>query len=175
MLLFIKKLADCETKQSDKKNGNYIVKKKWNTCFHRWWTTDSNDIEVRANSNPSCYHTYTRIPKKYINNIYFVYVNSKTSIQLNLSSKDLIVGSYEPQKSGVFYNYAFLIFTENSEAISVEEREGDGEIYIKKSETVHKFNMHLLCPAHLHVRSYVPCLNNAETRTEGTRPTRRRK
>lgn len=159
MKSLIKLLADCQTKKADKSsNGYYIVTEKWNTCFHRWATKMTGKIEVRVNSSPTCMHSYTRIPVSLKNNIYFVYANRKKNkgVIITLQEGDLIVGGYEPQQSGDFLNYAYLVYSKNGEAPIVEKypQEGVWIIFAHEEKEALKFNPDMLCPAHYHVRSF---------------------
>lgn len=113
MKLIIKKLAEMASKKSDHNNGYYIQSEKWGTTFHRWMQNpDANHIHMYYNAAPNFIHTYTRIPAKFQQHVYFVYVNytKDKSVQIKLSQKGRVIGLDHPQESGKYLNRSFLIY-----------------------------------------------------------------
>lgn len=147
----VKKLADCEQKKSDHDNGYYIVAETWGTCFFRISKTRDH-IEIEHYKNPTCDHTYTKIPEKYLPNIYFVYVNFKvkTGFVLSLPAGARVIGMHDaqPSKDGQWLNNSFLIYCpdENLEpSISEYEKEGYWLQSVNVSEP-YQYTMQMLCP-----------------------------
>lgn len=147
----IKKLADCEQKKSDHNNGYYIVSETWGTCFFRISHTRDH-ITIEHYKNPTCDHTYTKIPIKYLPNVYFVYVNFKanTGFLLNLPAGARVIGMHDaqPSKCSKWLNHSFLIYCpdENSEpTISEHEKVGFWLQSVNVSEP-YQYTMQMLCP-----------------------------
>lgn len=156
MKSIIKLLSDCQTKRADKvSNGYYIVTEFWNTCFHRWASKITNRIEVRISGAPKCIHTYTRIPTIKKNNIYIIYVNidKNQGFKIILPKGSIIVGGYEPQPSGDYNNYSYLVFSETSEPPTVEEFSELG-VYVQHEENIKLLETKMICPPEWAVKSY---------------------
>lgn len=147
----VKKLSDCEQKKSDNNNGYFIVSETWGTCFFRISHTRDH-IEIEHYKNPTCDHTYTKIPIKYLPNVYFIYVNFKadTGFILNIPAGARVIGMHDsqPSKCGNWINHSFLIYCpdENSEpSISEYEKEGFWLQSVNVSEP-YQYTMNMLCP-----------------------------
>lgn len=155
MKIAIKLLAEMQTKPADKQsNGYYIVTEYWNTCFHRWAHNLEDRIEVRQNNKPSTYHTYTRIPVSLKENIWFLYVNCKPNegFKVYMEDGDLVVGGYDPQESGGYLNYSFLLYCKTPPCIEKCEFAG---FYIEREQHPPiAFRLNMLCPPFLNVRSF---------------------
>lgn len=91
----------------------------------------------------------------------FVYANSIGGVCLKLDKNDLIIGSYEPQKSGDYNNYAFLVYCEDNVPVLIDADKG---VYIARKEEnrAMDFNIRSLVPEGLFVRSYIPRKKNRE-------------
>lgn len=146
----VKKLADCEQKKSDHNNGYYIVAETWGTCFFRISKTRDH-IEIEHYKNPTCDHTYTKIPEMFLPNVFFAYVNLKADkgFILNLPAGGRIIGMHDPQpsKCGKWLNYSFLIYSpdEVQPSISEHEKEGFWLQSVNVSEP-YQYTMKMLCP-----------------------------
>jgi hypothetical protein len=127
MIVNIKRLTDCQTKKSDRKNGYYIVPENWGSCFHRI-ATKKEFFEITHNSQPKNFHTYTKIPSALAHNVFHVYVNAELYLNLliELPKGARIVGMYDPQISGNFLNHAYLIYCPTGEAPEISPYEADG-------------------------------------------------
>lgn len=147
----VKKLADCEQKRSDHDNGYYIVAETWGTCFFRISKTRDH-IELEHYRNPKCDHTYTKIPEKYLPNVYFVYVNVRREkgFILSLPAGGRIVGMHEaqPSKDGKWLNHSFLVYCPdaNSEPCIVENNVEGFMLQYANIEKPFRYTMLLLCP-----------------------------
>ncbi len=150
MRTLIKLLSACDSARADKEsNGYYIVTEKWNTCFFRWAKNITDRIEVRVNSNPKVAHSYTRIPSILKDKVYFIYVNTQEGFKILLKEDDIIIGGYEPQPSGEYLNYSFLIYSPTGSHPDVKRFDEPGA-WVKGK----RFNMDMLCPSGMHVRSF---------------------
>ncbi len=154
MITKIKLLAQCETRRADKQsNGYYIVesiegKRVWNTCFHRWAHKIWDRIEIRKNSMPTYWHTYSRIPATLKPYIFFVYVNARKEdgFIMNLPEKSIIVGSYDPQVSGEYLNYAYLVYCPTEEAPSIQSAL-DSQVWLRYMENEPVlYHRDMVCP-----------------------------
>jgi hypothetical protein len=147
----VKKLADCEQKKSDHNNGYYIVAETWGTCFFRISHTRDH-IEIEHYKNPTCDHTYTKIPVTYLPKVHFVYVNvkAKKGFILIIPAGARVIGMHDaqPSKCGQWLNHSFLVYCpdENSEpSITEFEKEGFWLQSVNVSEPYH-YTMQMLCP-----------------------------
>lgn len=156
MKIVVKLLAECNTKKSDHENGYYIVSECWNTCFHRWANNMKDRIEVRRNDDPSCAHTYTRIPTTSKHNIFFIYINclDVEGFVLNLKERQIIVGSYEPQRSADYLNFSFLVYSPDGVAPDIEEYHTQGAFIKHPNLAPVNFRIDMLCPLSIFVRSF---------------------
>jgi hypothetical protein len=150
MKTLIRLLSLCDSAPSDHGNGYYICTEKWNTCFFRW-ATNKTRIEVRCNFKPKTGHTYTKIPKTIEDKVFFVYANSTNSISLLLGSSMVVIGGYEPQKSGEFYNYAYLVYSPlGIPPEVVEMNDVKGKTYLKHLDRDSvELRLEMLCPSFL--------------------------
>lgn len=124
MKTIVELLAEMPEEKSN--NGCWIVKNPqpqtkgssiWNTCFYRWAQNFSDRIEIRQNSNPKFFHTYTRIPLEFKPFVFFMYINQhkNTGIDILLPEKAIVIGGYEAQPSGEYLNYSYLFFCPTGE------------------------------------------------------------
>jgi len=157
MKTVIKLLSECNTKKAEKEsNGYYVVTEQWNTCFHRWANNITDRIEVRQNSIPEVAHTYTRIPAILKSKVFFVYVNclDVEGFTIELKEKEIIIGGYEPQKSGGFLNYSYFIYSPIGEQPVINSYSENGCWIKHPNMSPIKFRMEMLCPASINVRSF---------------------
>lgn len=153
----VKLLSECSTKKAEKEsNGYYIVTEQWNTCFHRWANNITDRIEVRVNSIPNVAHSYTRIPAILKDKIFFVYVNclDVEGFQIVLRGQEIIVGGYDPQASGEYLNYSYLVYSPTGEPPVIETYSEAGAWVKHPNLSPVKFRMEMLCPPSFHVRSF---------------------
>lgn len=150
----IKKLSECEQKYSDHRNGYFIVAETWGTCFFRVSKTRDH-IEVEHYRNPTCDHSYTKIPEKYYENIWFVYVNISNEIAdfghtLSLPAGGRVIGMHEPipSKDGKWLNCSYLVYSPDKSAPTVDMNENEAGFWLKYTniETPFLYSLSLLCP-----------------------------
>ena len=114
MKTVVKPIIECASKRSDHNNGFFIQAETWGSCFHRISSRSHPDeIFIKFNRKPKCFHTYTKFPARVANLIFHVYVNyeQETSVLLDLSPGSRLIGFDQPQPSGEYLNRSFLILS----------------------------------------------------------------
>ena len=151
----IRKFEDCPQKQSDHKNGYYIIADVWGTCFHRI-ATKKEKFEVKYIKN----RTYTKIPKNALKNTYHCVVNFTTqAFELILPENERfkIVGIHEPTKhvSKAYFTQSFIVYSKADFKIKIIENpllEGGlwvrnkNEELVRPASLLNKFDIHYIKP-----------------------------
>lgn len=140
MNVIIRKITDCnfrvESKGyrksgAEKTNGYFLVGEErkpgsWGTCFLRIISSRSkkpqDQIDITYNTDPSFFHTYTKIPQSIAHNVFHVYVNYEqgSSICLDLPQGARVIGFDTPQPSGSYLNRSFLIYSPSGVEPTIE-------------------------------------------------------
>lgn len=136
MKTFIKPLSEITAKRSDHNNGYFIVPRFWGTCFYRLTRNEQYKIRVKYNRKPSHFHTYTKIPSRLADRVFFVYANYPKSEKVGLvvPTGGRVVGFDHPQASGDYLNRSFLVLSPSGEIPEVKIDESGLSDNCKKEE-----------------------------------------
>lgn len=126
----IKKIIDCHVKKSDHDNGFFIQGETWGSCFFRFMRNVKDQIWIKHNSQPNCFHTYTKIPSRLDDQVFHVYINYKKgkTVLLRLPAGGRVLGFDSPQPSGEYLNRSFLVLCQHeSPDVEISKQPGNSE------------------------------------------------
>jgi hypothetical protein len=145
----VKNFKELTQRKSDSGNGYYLFEGLWGSCFIRR-ASNIEHIEIRANYDPKCGHTYTKIPSTIFDKCFLVVANFDVGWLLTLPVGGIIIGCDEAQThmkaaEGVMLKtQTCIVYSPTGKPPTVDYFSSTDDCYVQyRSETSY---VRLICP-----------------------------